>query len=203
MSAYRKTNPLVDFHHGRVFVCRRHRCYFQNGFADASLLNDATAAAITVLMRASSWPVRTLAANARRARSWAFVLGAGSVAISAVKCSCTLMSLRSPRQSRTSPSAERNAVLCAALTPSCRRAPFRRIGPHSEAFWPVCEACVACVDLISSAAGQRHFDLRSPDLERVGRSAHSGLEYRPQRWPVRRTRNVTPFFRSANLSVSK
>jgi len=145
--------------------------------------------------------VRTLAANARRARSWAFVLGAGSVAISAVKCSCTLMSLRSSRQSCTSSSAERNAVR--SLDTFLPESTVSKNWAHSEAFWPVCEACVACVDLISSAAGQRHFDLRSPDLERVGRSAHSGLEYRPQRWPVRRTRNVTPFFRSANLSVSK
>jgi len=100
---------IVDFDHGGFSFVDVIGATFQSGFADASLSNDVTAAAITVLRRASSWPVRTPAANARRERS-SFVLGAGSVAISAVKCSSTLMSLRSPMQSCTSASTERNVL---------------------------------------------------------------------------------------------
>src|SRR5882724_2423542 len=73
--------------------------HFQNGFAFANLSEALTAALSTAASRASSRPVSTPAANARRDRLLESLWGAGSNAISAVRLSCTAMSLRSPRRS--------------------------------------------------------------------------------------------------------
>jgi hypothetical protein len=109
-----------------------------------NLSHTATAAAETELRRASSRPMSTPAANARRERSLACAFDAVSVAKSAVKFSCTATSLRLPRRSCISSSAKRNAFRnCDAF---CRGTPSRIIRPHSALFLLGCAAYAVRAD---------------------------------------------------------